>query len=248
MALVLNGISKHFGRDKPVIDRLSMAVRDGEFVCLLGESGCGKSTLLNMIAGLDKPDAGEIIWGGVPVTGPDTARGYIFQEAALFPWLNVLENVKFGMKMRGLRKEEQQRRALHYLRMVKLDEYGAYRVHELSGGMKQRAALARALALDSPLLLMDEPFAALDSHTRTALQCHLLDIWRETHRTILFVTHSIPEAFILADRVVVLASRPAVIKKEYYIRPRNMESRLVQGMMEEARILLAASASKTIGE
>ena len=219
MGLHINNLIKNYGshdqNEQIVLDGFNLEVKDGEFVCLLGASGCGKSTLLNMVAGLDVVTSGQILLDGKNITKPGPDRIYIFQEHALFPWLNVIENVKFGMKMNKVSKAEQERRALETLQLVNLEEYAHYRVHELSGGMKQRVALARALCLDSRILLMDEPFAALDSHTREQMQAHLLEIWKKTGKTILFVTHNISEAFDLATRVLVLNGRPAQIVEEF---------------------------------
>lgn len=245
MSLQIQNVTKIFsGSPQPVLDDISLDVKPGEFICLLGASGCGKSTLLNLIAGLDHPTSGRIVHDGARVERPGTDRSYLFQEPALFPWLNVLDNIKFGMRMNRICKEEQERRAGYYLKMVKLGDYGSYRIHELSGGMKQRVALARALTIDSDILLMDEPFAALDSHTKTELRSHLLEIWANTGKTIVFVTHSIEEAFLLADRVIVLSNLPTRIIKQYHLsRPRELASPLVQEMMVEAEALLAKEVS-----
>lgn len=241
MILQIDHVTKTFpGSAQPVLDNISLDIISGEFICLLGASGCGKSTLLNLIAGLDNPTSGRITYNGIPVEKPGTDRSYLFQEPALFPWLNVLDNIKFGMQMKGVSKEEQEQKADHYLKMVKLENYGSYRIHELSGGMKQRVALARALTIDSDILLMDEPFAALDRYTKMEMRSHLLDIWERTRKTIVFVTHSIEEAFLLADRVIVLSSHPTKIMKEYRLpRPRRLEATAIQEMIVEAEASLA---------
>ena len=218
MPLVLNNLSKRYdNREKEVLNEISLTVEDGEFVCIVGRSGCGKSTLLNLIAGLEKPTTGEILLDGVPVTGPGAARTVMFQEHGLFPWLNVIENVEFGMKLQGISKKEREERAHYYLEMVKLIEYKTYPVHQISGGMKQRTALARALCMDSHILLMDEPFSALDKQTSNSLREELQRIWMETHKTILFVTHSVEEAVYLGDRVIVMHPQEGKIAKIYSI-------------------------------
>ena len=188
---------------------MSLTVDDGEFVCLVGPSGCGKTTLLNLIAGLERPDDGEVLVGGKPVRAPGTDRGVMFQDAALFPWLSVAENVKFGMKELRVDRDEREARAKKYLDLVKMSGFAKAWVHELSGGMKQRVALARALALEPDILLMDEPFGALDPKSRDALQAEIVDIWEKTHKTIVFVTHDMAEAVRLGSRVIVLRARPA---------------------------------------
>ncbi len=239
MALIIEKLSKKFeSSHKMVLEGIDLEIKDGEFVCILGASGCGKSTLLNLIAGLDAPTSGKILHNGGAVRGPGPQCGYIFQESALFPWLNVRENVRYGLRIAGFSREEQEKRVDRYLDMVKLRDYADYRVHELSGGMKQRVSLARMLSIDSDMLLMDEPFAALDSHTKDEMRAHLIDIWKQTGRTILFVTHSLREAFSLADRVIVLSADPARIIKEY--RPHRA---MDEGMMEEARSLLSSGGT-----
>lgn len=243
MLLEVKNVSKAYN-GQTVLDNINLQIKEGEFVCILGASGCGKSTLLNMIAGLGQPSSGEILFNGKRVPGPGPERSYLFQEAALFPWLNVIDNVKYGIKVNGVPKAERQERALNYLKMVNLAGYEKYRVHELSGGMKQRVALARALALDSGVLLMDEPFTALDVHTKEELRAHLLKIWQETGKTIVFVTHSIKEAFLLADRVVVMSLNPARVLCEYHLpRPRDIESEEITAMMCEAEQIQARKAA-----
>ncbi|AHF08068.1 ABC transporter ATP-binding protein [Desulfitobacterium metallireducens] len=229
MGLLIDHVSKNFhSKHKTihVLDRITLEIQTGEFVCILGPSGCGKSTLLNIIAGLEIASEGEILLNDKEIKAPGKDRVVMFQESALFPWLKVIDNVEFGMKMIGIPKEERRKRALAYLEMVHLIKFKDSYIHELSGGMKQRIALARALALDSDILLMDEPFAALDSQTKTNLQLELQKIWLETRKTIIFVTHNVEEAVILADRVVVLASNPGRIKTVFEIeveRPRQIE-------------------------
>lgn len=208
MSLVMKNLCKRFDNaDMPTLEDINLEIKEGEFVSIVGRSGCGKSTLLNMVAGLDSPTAGEILLNGERVTGPGADRAMMFQEHGLYPWLNVIENVKFGMQLNGVSKMEQQSRAETYLRMVNLWEYRDYPIHQISGGMRQRTALARALAMDSEILLMDEPFSALDKQTSNRLREELQKIWMETHKTILFITHSVEEAVYLSDRVVVLSEK-----------------------------------------
>jgi len=195
------------------IDGLSFDVAPGEFVVLLGPSGCGKSSLLFMVAGLETQTEGELLCDGMPITGPDTERGMIFQEASLFPWLTIAENVTFGLKLRGEFPEKRDRVAQDLLMKVGLADARHKRPDELSGGMRQRAALARALAMQPKVLMMDEPFAALDIQTRAKMQDHLLQIWRVSGASVLMVTHSIEEAVALADRIVVWTSRPGRVKE-----------------------------------
>ncbi|MCI9167831.1 MAG: ABC transporter ATP-binding protein [Dorea sp.] len=206
MSLILKNVSKTFEDTKgDVLNNINLEIQNGEFVCVVGQSGCGKSTLLNLIAGLEKPTSGEILLNGKGFDGPSANRVVMFQEHALFPWLNVIENVKFGMKLAGLSAKEQEDTAMKYLRMMQLEEYRDYAIHQLSGGMRQRVALARALTLDSEILLMDEPFSALDKQTSNRLRSELQEIWLKTKRTILFITHSVEEAVYLADRVIVIS-------------------------------------------
>ena len=200
---------------------IDLKVDAGEFIVVLGPSGCGKSTLLYLIAGLEEPSAGEIMAHGVPVTGPAPDRSLIFQETSLFPWLSVWQNVSFGLSLRGTGKAEQREVARQVLFRTGLDETFDKRPHELSGGMRQRVAVARALAMRPKVLLMDEPFAALDVQTRAKMQGFLLDVWHESGASVIFVTHHIDEAMALADRVVVSTARPGRIKQIVGIdRPR----------------------------
>jgi len=230
MSVVVENVSKKFITKTDTINTLSninVTFHKGEFVCILGPSGCGKSTLLNIIAGLERATTGSVICKGKVVTeaGPD--RVVMFQEPALFPWLNVIDNVEFGMKLAGVDKAQRREKAIKYLKMVHLTRFQNCFIHELSGGMRQRVALARALTLDSDVLLMDEPFAALDSQTKSILQVELQQIWLTTKKTIIFVTHNVEEAVLLADRVIVMAANPGVIKKEFHIqlaRPRQPDN------------------------
>jgi NitT/TauT family transport system ATP-binding protein len=227
--LQAKGITKHFdhnGNSILALDGIDLNVEEGDFVCLVGPSGCGKSTFLNIVAGLDKPDSGEILLNGKPIstTGPD--RTLVFQEGALFPWLKVIDNVEFGLKIAGIPKDERREISQRYLDMMQLTKFAESYIYQLSTGMKQRVAIARALAMDPEILLMDEPFAALDSQTRELLLVELQLIWERTKKTILFVTHNIAESVILGNRVAVFKHRPAKIKKEVvidYRRPRLAE-------------------------
>lgn len=228
--LWLRELSLHYKTTKGdrlvALDRVELKVQPGEFLCIVGPSGCGKSTLLHLIAGLQSPTSGSVRMDDKPVDGPGTDRILIFQDLGLFPWLNVGENVEFGMKMKGLSKAERAERTEHYLRLVHLAQFQDSYIHQLSGGMRQRVALARALASEPDVLLMDEPFAALDAQTRDLLHDELERIWAETGRTIIFVTHNVREAVRLGDRVVVLTFRPGRIKSEFVIdlpRPRHIE-------------------------
>ncbi|HLE24478.1 MAG TPA: ATP-binding cassette domain-containing protein [Thermodesulfobacteriota bacterium] len=209
------------------LDNVNLTIQEGEFVCIVGPSGCGKSTLLNLIAGLDKPTQGEIWSNGNLVTGPGSDRVVVFQEGALFPWLTVMQNVEFGLRLRNVAHNIRRTLALDYLKLVGLDEkfHNSF-IHQLSGGMKQRVAIARALVMEPAILLMDEPFAALDVYTRETLQEELQNIWTESHKTIVFVTHNVQEAVLLGDRVVVFARNPGRVKAEYEIdiaRPRKID-------------------------
>jgi ABC-type nitrate/sulfonate/bicarbonate transport system ATPase subunit len=215
-AIAVRGIAKVFrtegGETVEALRPTTLEVGAGEFVSLVGPSGCGKSTLLNILAGLLAPSAGEALVDGKPISGPDIDRGMVFQSYALFPWLDVLGNVEFGLERKGVARAERRAIALDYLRSVGLKDFAAKQVHELSGGMKQRVAIARAFATDPSIILMDEPFGALDALTRRALQKQLLAIWQEHRKTVVFVTHSVPEAIALSDRIVVMTARPGEIK------------------------------------
>ncbi len=194
------------------IDDIDIDVADGEFLVLVGPSGCGKSTLLDLLGGLSEPTSGRILLDGKPVTGPGLDRGIVFQQYALLPWRTARHNIEFGLEAKGLPTKERHEIAEHYLQLVGLDGFGDRYPHELSGGMKQRVAIARSLAFDPEVLLMDEPFAALDAQTRESLQDELLRIWKATGKTILFITHGIDEAIYLGQRVAVLTSRPGRVK------------------------------------
>lgn len=200
-------------KGQQVLDGIELDIAAGEFVCVLGASGCGKSTLLMIMAGLVRPTGGQVILDGKPVTGPSRERGVVFQEYALLPWKTVRANVALGPRLQGRSRTEARAVADHYLEMVGLTESGTKYPHELSGGMRQRAAVARTLAAEPSVMLMDEPFAAVDAQTRSLLQEELVHIWEETGRTIVFVTHSVDEAALLADRVVVMTTSPGRVKE-----------------------------------
>lgn len=226
MSLVLKNVSKTFDdTNQATLKNVDLEIKQGEFLCVVGRSGCGKSTLLNLIAGLEKPTSGEILLNGKPVTGPGADRTVMFQEHALFPWLNVIQNVKFGMEMTGIPKEEQERRADKYLEMMQLNDYREYAIHQLSGGMRQRVALARAFTMDSEILLMDEPFSALDKQTSNRLRKELQEIWMQTQKTIFFITHSVEEAVFLGDRIAVMSATKGYIRNIVNVeleRPRHV--------------------------
>ena len=209
----------------PGVQSVSFAIEASEFLCIVGPSGCGKSTLLNIIAGFLPPTRGEILIGGKPVTGYGMDRGIVFQDfAQLFPWRTALGNVTFGLEMKRVPKEERERIALEQLRLVKLEKFARAYPHHLSGGMQQCVAIARALAYNPAVLLMDEPFAALDALTRDDMQRLLAEVWRETRKTVIYVTHNVAEAVFLADRVIVMTAHPGTVKTELAIklpRPRD---------------------------
>ncbi len=229
--LAIENVSKSFrGASGPVLalDRVSLNVAEAEFVCLVGASGCGKTTLLNIIAGLEKPDSGTVLADGKPVTAPGRERLVMFQEPALFPWLNVLGNVLFGLKLKpNLTRKDRRDVASYYLELVGLSRFECANIHELSGGMKQRVSLARALAPNPRVLLMDEPFAALDALTREQLYGDIQRIWKARRKTIVFVTHNVREAACLGDRVLLFAPHPGRIHEEFAVnlpRPRDINS------------------------
>jgi NitT/TauT family transport system ATP-binding protein len=239
--LRIAGVHKTFasrGRSVEALQPVDLEVRAGEFVCLLGPSGCGKSTLLSIVAGLE-PASGGAVWAGEsPVRGPGTDRVLLFQEAALFPWLDVQRNVEFGLRQAGVGPAGRAAIARRYIELVHLGGFEQSYVHQLSGGMRQRAALARALAIDPAVLLMDEPFGALDALTRDRLQAELETIWASTGKTILFVTHNVREAVALGDRVLVFSPRPGRIVREFAIdlpRPRRLED---HALVDQAAAIL----------
>lgn len=225
--LELKNVSKIYDNDTDTLNNINLTIEEGSFTCIVGASGSGKSTLLKLIAGLEKPTSGEIILDGNPVVSPSSERTVMFQESALFPWLSVIDNIKFGLDIAGFSKQEKERRAMYYLRMVNLEAYRDYAVHQLSGGMKQRVSFARALAMDSKMLLMDEPFSALDKQTTNHLRMQVEKIWEKTHKTIILITHSVEEAVFFGDRVLFLSRNNHKIEKYCDInleRPRNIKS------------------------
>ncbi|TLS17672.1 MAG: ABC transporter ATP-binding protein, partial [Betaproteobacteria bacterium] len=215
------------GGDVTALKDINLTVKQGEFVCLLGPSGCGKSTLLNAVAGFQPPSAGKIVIEGKKILTPGPDRGMVFQEYALFPWMTVAQNIAFGLQIQKKEKAEIDLTVNQLLDLLHLKDFRDRFPKDLSGGMRQRVAIARVLALDSPIMLMDEPFGALDALTRRNLQDELLRIWEKLNKTILFVTHSIEESIYLADRIVVMTYRPGTIKRDQYVtmpRPRDPSS------------------------
>jgi NitT/TauT family transport system ATP-binding protein len=233
----------------PGVERASFNIEPSEFLCLVGPSGCGKSTLLNIIAGFLAPTAGEIRIGGKPVTGHGMDRGIVFQDfAQLFPWRTALGNVTFGLEMKGIDKEQREQIALKQLALVKLENFAQSYPHHLSGGMQQRVAIARALAYNPAVLLMDEPFAALDALTRDDMQRLLADVWQATRKTVIYVTHNVAEAVYLADRVIVMTPHPGTVKTEIPIRlPRPRDALSVEFLEYQKQILRQLGEHKTNG-
>lgn len=231
--LVLNQLTKSFPGDKGSVEALSpttLTIQEGEFVCILGASGCGKSTLLNIVAGLDPHTSGSIEFKGKPLAGTGPDRVMLFQEATLFPWLNVLDNVAFGLRAKGLTQAERYATAQDWISRVHLGGFETHYPHELSGGMRQRAALARAFSITPDMMLMDEPFCALDALTRDVLHHELESLWLSSRKTVLFVTHNVREAIALGDRVLVMSPRPGRIVADLRItlpRSRSLEDPLV---------------------
>ncbi|HVF11130.1 MAG TPA: ABC transporter ATP-binding protein [Abditibacteriaceae bacterium] len=251
MQIRIERVSKTYsGRSGSVLalDNIDLTINEGEFVCLVGPSGCGKSTLLNMLAGFDQPTAGRVTVNGAAITGPSITRAMMFQEPALFPWLNARDNVGFGLKSLKMPAAERRAATERYLKMVHLAQFGDSQPHELSGGMKQRVALARALAVDPEVLLMDEPFAALDAQTRDHLHIELEDIWRQTRKTIVFVTHNVREAVTLATRIIIFTARPGRIKREFNLEdleyPRRTTETLVAEMASRIQNTLQDEVAK----
>lgn len=217
------------------LNGVSLDIKENEFVCVVGPSGCGKSTLLNIIAGLLEPTSGSVTVDNKEVHGPGPERGVVFQQYALFPWLTVLKNVQFGLKLKGKSEKEAREEAMKYLKMVDLEQFADSYPKELSGGMKQRVAIARAYAVNPQVLLMDEPFGALDAQTRTQLQTELLNTWEKEMKTCFFITHDVDEAIILAQRVVIMSARPGRIKEIVDINipyPRTQETKMSKEFLE----------------
>lgn len=232
------------------IEDLSFEVNPGEFVCLLGTSGCGKSTILNALAGFVRPSSGKVLLDGNEVEMPGPDRGMVFQNHALFPWFNALDNVAFGLKMNGSSRSERLQVAQHYLELVGLSGFETKYPAELSGGMAQRVGIARMLAVDPTVLLMDEPFGSLDAQTRMLMQELLLKIWENTNKAVIFVTHDVDEAVLLADRIIVLTARPGRVKQEIVVdleRPRKYEDVISPWFMkikEKALTLIREESAK----
>ena len=241
--VVIQHVSKQFshnGESLEILRDINLTIEQGEFVCLLGPSGCGKSTLVNLIAGLERPTAGEILIEGKPIASPGFDRVVVFQDSVLFPWLSVLGNVEFGLRMMGRARSERRERALQYLKLVHLSKFVSAYPHQLSGGMKQRVAIARALAMDPKILLMDEPFGSLDAQTRAVMQQELLELWRSTRNTIFFVTHNVREATGLADRIFEISSRPGHIKQTYKVELARPRQAMDQALLAIQRRILGS--------
>lgn len=236
--LKIDNIKKVFngrGGEMVALNGVSMDIAENEFICVVGPSGCGKSTLLNIIAGLTEPTSGTVYCNGKEVVGTGTERGVVFQQYALFPWLTVKKNVIFALEMRGVKGAAAEQEALKYIRMVDLEKFINHYPKELSGGMKQRVAIARAYAANPEVLLMDEPFGALDAQTRTQLQSELLETWERERKTCFFITHDVDEAILLAQRVVIMSARPGRIKEIVNIDipyPRTQETKMTPEFME----------------
>ncbi len=237
------------GAQITAVDHVSFDVQPGEFVCLLGPSGCGKTTILNILAGLDRPTAGSVLVDGRPITGPGPDRAVLFQEPALFPWLSVVGNIELALRLAGVPADDRRARAMRVLEGVGLAAHADSQPHELSAGMRQRAALARALSTDADVLLCDEPFGALDAQARELLQNELQRAWLESdgRKTFLFVTHNVREASLLADRVLVMSAAPGQLLEEQRIfarRPRSLDDPLVSRVVSEIHDLLMSEVGK----
>lgn len=252
MYLTIDNITKSFQRSGKqslqALENINLTINEGEFISLLGPSGCGKSTLLSIIAGLTKPSTGSIMLNNQEVTEPGPDKSMVFQEPALFPWMSVKENVTFPLRKK-LSKQDREASAAHYLKMVHLSQFAENYPHELSGGMQQRVAIARALAMDSGLLLMDEPFGALDEQTRHVLQEEVEKIWLDTKKTIVFVTHSIREAMKLSDRIIIMSARPGTIISDFKVdlkRPRQQKD--MAALEEEVMAILKTEIENVMKE
>lgn len=251
--LSARGVAKTFRNRKGEVVRalaeVDLDVAAGEFVCLIGPSGCGKTTLLNLFAGLDRPDTGELFIDGRPITSPGPDRAVLFQDPALFPWLSVRRNVEFALELIGTPRDERGDIAMNWLRRVHLARFADAQPHELSGGMRSRAALARALACRPEVLLADEPFAALDAQTREILQHELQEVWSEVRNTFIFVTHNVREAVFLADRVVLMSAPPGSFVAEHRItapRPRQFEDVLLNKVVVDIHDHLLKEVEKVV--
>jgi NitT/TauT family transport system ATP-binding protein len=245
-------VSKVFGENHTrvlALKDVNLSIRDGEFTVLIGPSGCGKSTLLYLMAGFERPTIGQILLDGAPIEGPGPDRGFVFQDYALFPWKTVLGNVAFGLINNGWGKAEAREIAREYIGLVNLNGFEDAYPHTLSGGMKQRVGIARALAYDPKVLLMDEPFGALDAQTRKYMQRELVGIWEKTKKTVVFITHSVIEAVFLADRILVMTARPGTVKGEVEVnlpRPRNYTGEDYLSVRESVLDLLEEEVMKEI--
>jgi NitT/TauT family transport system ATP-binding protein len=246
--ITFDGVSKtyaaHYGQATALLET-SLVLSMSEFVCIVGPSGCGKTTLLNMLAGFVAPSTGSVRLNGRPVSEPGPERGVVFQEVGLFPWLNVQANVEFGLKMSGMPRRERSERARATLALTRMDKFANRYPNELSGGMKQRVGLARVLANDPQVLLMDEPFGALDAQTRRMMQDELLQVWQETKKTVLFITHSVDEALLLADRVIVMTAAPGRIRADLVVdlpRPRDENSVAFNALEKKIKDMVLAEA------
>lgn len=240
MFLHIHNVQKSFtnrGKTEQVLKDIDLHIKEGEFVSLLGPSGCGKSTLLSIVAGLTNPSEGSVLIDNQRITKPGKDRGMVFQQAALFPWLSVEENVMFPLK-KEMKKKEAREVAQKYLKLVQLSPYAKHSPHELSGGMQQRVAIARALAMNPRVLLMDEPFGALDEQTRMRLHDELESIWLETKKTILFVTHSIQEAVKLSDRIIVMGTHPGTVLKDIQVKIERPREKHIQEIAQYEQTIL----------
>jgi NitT/TauT family transport system ATP-binding protein len=251
--LSARGVSKSFlssrGTRQPALQDVTVDIEPGEFVCLIGPSGCGKTTLLNLFAGLDWPDTGVVQLDGKRITRPGPDRTVLFQEPALFPWLSVRRNLEFALELVGVPREERGDKAMDWLGKVHLSRFAEAQPHELSGGMRQRAALARALACQPSVLLADEPFASLDAQTREILQEELQRVWQETRNTFVFVTHNVREAVFLADRVILMSAPPGTLMAEHRIdapRPREFEDVLLSKVVVDIHEHLHREVEKVV--
>ena len=250
--LEAKNIVKYFSHDSHELKALggiNLKIESGDVVCLVGPPGCGKSTFLRIVAGLEQPDEGQIILDGHPVTETGPERIMVFQEGALFPWLKVQDNVEFGLKMAGISKEERAKISHRYLDMMQLTKFADSFTYQLSTGMKQRVAIARALVMDPDVLLMDEPFAALDAQTRDLLLVEMQLIWEKTKKTILFVTHNVVEAAVLGTKVVVFSNRPSIIKKEFTNdspRPRTSDDESLVKLQQDILLELRPEVKKNL--
>lgn len=253
--LRVRGVTKSFrnsrGELRPALRDVSFEVGQGEFVCLIGPSGCGKSTVLNLLAGLERADEGDVLLDGRPIGGPGPDRAVLFQDPALFPWMSVSQNVEFALKLSGVARAERRERVDGWLAKTHLTRFANAQPHELSGGMRQRAALARAMACEPEVLLADEPFAALDAQTREILQEELQRAWAETRKTFVFVTHNVREAAFLADRVLLMSAAPGTLVEEQRIvapRPRHIEDVLIAKVVLDIHYHLSKEVDRVVAD